>query len=92
MPLITCSECNKEISDKAWRCPQCGAPAAKAAAKMPVVLGIAILAIGIGVAAFLLAARAPMVRHEAREVERQEARDVQRPADEPGRREPERFR
>jgi len=25
MPLIICSECNKEISDSADRCPQCGA-------------------------------------------------------------------
>ncbi len=26
MALIACSECNKEISDKAFSCPHCGAP------------------------------------------------------------------
>jgi uncharacterized membrane protein YvbJ len=26
MALITCSECSKEVSDKAFSCPSCGAP------------------------------------------------------------------
>ena len=26
MPLINCSECNHEVSDKAVSCPKCGAP------------------------------------------------------------------
>ncbi|MFA5616302.1 MAG: zinc ribbon domain-containing protein [Syntrophorhabdaceae bacterium] len=26
MPLIKCAECGKEISDKAFSCPHCGAP------------------------------------------------------------------
>lgn len=26
MALIKCSECGKEISDKAYTCPHCGAP------------------------------------------------------------------
>ena len=26
MSLISCPECNKEISDKAWACPNCGYP------------------------------------------------------------------
>lgn len=29
MALILCSECGKEISDKAERCPNCGAPVTK---------------------------------------------------------------
>lgn len=28
MPLISCIECNKEISDQAASCPHCGAPSA----------------------------------------------------------------
>ena len=30
MALINCDECNKEVSDKAETCPQCGAPIANA--------------------------------------------------------------
>lgn len=30
MALISCSECNQEVSDKAEACPKCGAPIASA--------------------------------------------------------------
>ena len=30
MALINCSECSKEVSDKATNCPHCGAPIASA--------------------------------------------------------------
>ena len=31
MPLINCKDCNKEISDSAEACPNCGAPVVKVA-------------------------------------------------------------
>ena len=36
MPLITCPDCKKEVSDRAPACPHCGAPIAKAAEPVPV--------------------------------------------------------
>jgi hypothetical protein len=35
MALITCTECHKQISDKAPACPHCGAPVALASAVPP---------------------------------------------------------
>lgn len=35
MPLITCSECGKQVSDKAAACPQCGAPISAPTAPAP---------------------------------------------------------
>lgn len=35
MALIACSECSKEISDKAATCPGCGAPVAAQPAQEP---------------------------------------------------------
>lgn len=36
MPLITCPECQKQVSDKAAACPQCGAPITGVAAPVQV--------------------------------------------------------
>jgi len=33
--LIKCSECGKEISDRAWACPHCGAPVNGSTATAP---------------------------------------------------------
>lgn len=35
MALIACSECNKQISDKAAACPHCGAPVSRSSAPSP---------------------------------------------------------
>lgn len=40
MALIECSECRKQISDKALRCPQCGAPRVSMASPVPKVSGL----------------------------------------------------
>ncbi len=35
MALINCNECDKQVSDKALSCPNCGAPVSGQAAVMP---------------------------------------------------------
>jgi zinc-ribbon domain len=40
MALIECPECGKQISDKALRCPQCGAPKVSTASPIPRVPGL----------------------------------------------------
>lgn len=37
MALVPCSECGREVSDKAAACPQCGAPVAQQPTATPVV-------------------------------------------------------
>jgi hypothetical protein len=58
MSLISCLECNHQVSDKAWACPQCGSPIADATTvtiqgtskgnKLDRVLYGAILIVGLG--------------------------------------------
>lgn len=40
MALIECPECRKQISDKALRCPQCGAPKVSVASPIPRAPGL----------------------------------------------------
>ena len=35
MPLITCPDCGREVSDRAPTCPQCGAPIASPTVTQP---------------------------------------------------------
>ena len=52
MALIKCSECGKEISDKALTCPECGSPTKKAEKdnenRGQIVAGLLIGAVVIG--------------------------------------------
>ncbi len=56
MAIITCLDCNKEMSDAATACPQCGKPNGKISTSRPVgiFLGIGILFIPIVFAWFTL--------------------------------------
>ena len=63
MALISCSECGKEVSDKAKSCPGCGAPIGKQADSQKVTRkgakweAVGFLLIASSVVAFVVAAQ-----------------------------------
>ncbi len=50
MAMILCKECQQQISDKADRCPHCGAASIKAPGMMGVMRIVLVVAILIGIA------------------------------------------
>jgi hypothetical protein len=52
MALITCKECNHEVSSKAVTCPNCGNPiknVVKSDIKKGIALGLVVVAVGLGI-------------------------------------------
>lgn len=45
MALIKCTECHREISDKAKQCPFCGCPQSKSKNKKTIITAVAVIAV-----------------------------------------------